>query len=147
MRWDWEVVGWAILALVLIAGEALIPGAALLWLGLAAGVVFIVVLLVPDLPMLAQAALFIVLSFAAVEFYRRKFRVRNERSVAPTLNRRAAQFVGRVFPLHQAIVNGRGRLQVADAYWDVTGPDLPAGSAVRVTGVEPDGMTLVVEAA
>ena len=147
MRWDWEVVGWAILALVLIAGEALIPGAALLWLGLAAGVVFVVVLLVPDLPMLAQAAMFIALSFAAVEFYRRHFRHRGERTVAPTLNRRAAQFVGRVYPLHAAIVNGRGRLQVADAYWDVSGPDLPAGAPVRVTGVEPDGMTLTVEAA
>lgn len=147
MRWDWQVVGWAALALVLIAGEALIPGAALLWLGLAAAVVFVVVLVLPDVPVLVQGALFIGLSFAAVEYYRRHLRGRTLRSTAPTLNRRAAQLVGRVFPLQQAIVNGRGRLQIADAYWDAAGPDLPAGTPVRVTGVDADGMTLLVEPA
>jgi membrane protein implicated in regulation of membrane protease activity len=145
MRWDWQVVGWAILALVLIAGEAVLPGAALLWLGLAAAIVFFVVLLLPDLPVLAQGVLFIVLSFASVEIYRRHFRKRAPVSDAPTLNRRAAQLVGRVVPLERAIVNGEGRVQIADAYWDVRGDDLPAGTPVRIVGV--DGMTLLVERA
>lgn len=143
MRWDWQVVGWAIVALVLIAGETVLPGAALLWLGLAAAVVFFVVLLLPDLPILAQGTLFIVLSFAAVEVYRRHFRKRAPASAAPTLNRRAAQLVGRVVPLERAIVNGEGRVQIADAYWDVRGPDLPAGAAVRI--VDAEGMSLRVE--
>ena len=46
-------------------------------------------------------------------------------------------------PLERAIVQGRGRVQIADAYWDVNGPDLPAGTQVRIVGA--DGMTLVVE--
>ena len=61
------------------------------------------------------------------------------------LNRRAEQLVGRVVPLERAIVNGEGRVQIADAFWDVTGPDAPAGTAVRVIAV--DGMTLRVRPA
>lgn len=145
MRWDWQVVGWAILALVLIAGEAVLPGAALLWLGLAAGVVFFVVLLAPDLPVLAQGVLFVVLSFAAVGIYRRHFRGHLRVSDAPALNRRTAQLVGRVVPLERAIVNGEGRVQIADAYWSVRGDEMPAGTPVRIIGA--DGMTLLVERA
>ena len=45
-------------------------------------------------------------------------------------------------PLERAIVNGRGRVQIADAYWDVSGPELPAGAAVRIVAAH--GMTLEV---
>ena len=63
----------------------------------------------------------------------------------PTLNRRTAALVGQVATLQEPIVDGRGRVQIADAYWDVRGPELPAGVRVRVTGA--DGMALQVEAA
>ncbi|MGH8076368.1 MAG: NfeD family protein, partial [Lysobacter sp.] len=72
------------------------------------------------------------------------FRGRERTSDQPMLNRRAEQLIGRVLPLDRAIVNGAGRVQIADAYWDVVGPDLPTGSVVRVVGV--DGMKLNVEA-
>jgi membrane protein implicated in regulation of membrane protease activity len=36
-------------------------------------------------------------------------------------------------------------VQIADALWDVEGPELPAGAAVRIVGA--DGMTLRVEPA
>ena len=52
--------------------------------------------------------------------------------------------VGVVAPLDQPIANGRGRIKVGDAFWAVTGPDLPAGHAVRVIAV--DGMDLKVVA-
>ena len=45
-----EVIFWAGLALLLIAAEVLAPGVFLLWLGLAAAVVFAVVLLTGSLP-------------------------------------------------------------------------------------------------
>lgn len=140
MRWD--VFAWAALALLLFAAEALAPGAFMLWLGLAAAAVCLLVLLLPGLPLLVQAAAFVVLGFLAVLAYRRWFRDRGRRAHAPTLNRRSAALVGRVVTLEQAIVQGRGRVQIADAYWDVTGPDLPAGTAVRV--VAADAMTLTV---
>ena len=145
MRWD--VFTWAAVALLLFAVETLAPGAFMLWLGLAAVVVFIGVLVVPGIPVLAQVAAFIVLSFISIQVYRTWFRGRGRerQSDQPMLNRRAEQLVGRVMPLEHGIVQGRGRVQIADAYWDVSGPELPAGAPVRIVGV--DGMTLQVEAA
>ena len=143
MRWD--VFAWAALALLLFAAEALAPGAFMLWLGLAAAAVFLGVLLVPGIPMLAQAAAFVVLGFVSVQVYRTWFRGRGRESDQPALNRRSAALVGRVLPLERAIVDGRGRVQIADAYWEVTGPELPAGTHVRIVGG--DAMTLQVEPA
>lgn len=143
MRWD--VVAWAAIALVLIAAETMVPGAFLLWMGLAAAVVFLIVLLLPGLSLLAQVVLFVALSVVAVLLYRKFFRKHERDSDRPLLNRRAAQLVGRAVALDQSIVSGRGRVKLDDAYWVVEGPDLPAGTRVRVIGS--DGMTLRVEAA
>ena len=143
MRWD--VFGWAALALLLFAAEAMAPGAFMLWLGLASAVVFVGVLLVPGIPLLAQVAAFIVLSFVSIQAYRRWFKGREPQGDKPTLNRRTAALVGQVATLHEPIVDGRGRVQIADAYWDVRGPDLPVGARVRITGAE--GMFLHVDLA
>jgi membrane protein implicated in regulation of membrane protease activity len=143
VQWNWETVTWAAVALLLFAAEALAPGAFMLWLGFAAAMVFLLVLLVPGVPMLAQVAVFVVLSFVSIQVYRTWFRGRERKSDQPALNRRAAALIGRVVPLERAIVNGQGRVQIADAYWDVTGPDLPAGTTVRIVAV--DGMTLKVQ--
>ena len=144
MRWDWQVVMWAAAALALFALEALAPGAFMLWFGFAAVAVFLVVL-VFDISLLAQVALFVGLGFVSILVYRNWFRRAPLATDQPTLNRRAEALVGRVVPLERAIVAGQGRVQIADAYWDVAGPDLPAGTPVRV--IASRGMTLHVEPA
>lgn len=143
MRWD--VVAWATITLLLFAAEALAPGAFMLWMGFAAAVVFIGVLLIPGVSLLVQVAAFIVLSFVSIQIYRKWFRHAGRTSDQPLLNRRAEQLIGVVAPLDQAITGGRGRVKLGDAYWVVQGPDLPAGTPVRVIAV--DGMTLKVQAA
>ena len=143
MRWD--VVSWAAIALLLFAAEAMAPGAFMLWMGFAATVVFVGVLLIDDVPVLAQVAAFIVLSFVSIQIYRRWFRKNEPQSDRPHLNQRANTLVGHVAKLDQAIVNGRGRVQIADAFWVVEGADLPAGTPVRVVAV--DGMILKVQEA
>ncbi len=142
MRWD--VFAWGVAALLLFAAEALAPGAFMLWLGFAAAVVFLGVLLVPGTTLLMQAVAFVVLSVISIQVYRTWFRGKQRASDQPLLNRRVAQLVGRVVPLERGIVNGRGRVQIADALWDVVGPELPTGAPVRIVGA--DGMTLRVEA-
>ncbi|MBX9399881.1 NfeD family protein [Lysobacter sp. BMK333-48F3] len=145
MIWNWQTIAWAAIALLLFAAEALAPGAFMLWLGLAAAAVFALVLVFPGLTVLAQVAAFVLLSFVSIQVYRTWFRGRERASDRPLLNRRAEQLVGRVVPLERAIVQGVGRVQIADAFWDVSGPDLPVGTPVRVIGT--DGMNLQVEAA
>ena len=90
-------------------------------------------------------AAFVVLSFLSIQVYRRWFRGREPQGDKPTLNRRAAALVGQVATLRDPIVGGRGRVQIADAYWSVSGPELPAGASVRIVGAE--GMLLQVVAA
>ncbi|MCL7715709.1 NfeD family protein [Stenotrophomonas mori] len=141
----WEVVGWAVLAVVLFAAEAMAPGAFMLWMGFAATAVFLVVWAYDGLAVLMQVVLFVVLSFVSIQIYRTWFRRRARPSDQPLLNRRAEQLVGRVVVLDQAIANGAGRAKVDDAFWVVAGPDLPAGRQVRVVAV--DGMTLKVQEA
>ncbi len=143
MRWD--VFTWAALAFALMAAETLVPGAFLLWLGFAAAAVFLVVLLVPGMSVLMQVGLFIVLSFISVMVYRKCFRGKGRASDQPTLNRRAEQLVGQLAMLALPIIDGEGRVQLGDAFWNVEGPDLPAGTRVRVIATR--GMTLLVEAA
>ena len=63
----------------------------------------------------------------------------------PDLNQRAAQLVGRVVVLEEAIVHGRGKARIGDTVWAVEGADAPAGAQVRVT--EARGTVLRVEPA
>ncbi|NMW25762.1 hypothetical protein HFP05_15750, partial [Rhodanobacter denitrificans] len=55
---------WWILALLLIAGELLLPGYFLLWIGLAAAAMGVVLWVDPTLGLLVQAVLFGLLAFA-----------------------------------------------------------------------------------
>jgi membrane protein implicated in regulation of membrane protease activity len=126
-----ELIVWASVALVLIAAETLIPGAFLLWLGFAAAAVWAVLFFVPLEP-LWQVITFVVLAFVSVGIYVKFVRGQEKESDQPLLNRRGEQLVGQVFLLEQAIVDGRGRLKIGDAFWVAEGPDLPQGQRVRV---------------
>lgn len=136
---------WWILALALFVVELLAPGVFFLWLGLAAVVTGFIALLAPGMGWPADFALFAVLSVVSAVLGRRYWKTKNDESADPTLNQRGAQYIGQVYTLQTAIENGHGRMTVADGSWLVTGPDLPAGAKVRVTGAE--GAKLKVEAA
>ncbi|HSR80429.1 MAG TPA: NfeD family protein, partial [Hyphomicrobiaceae bacterium] len=66
------------------------------------------------------------------------------KSDLPDLNERALQYVGRSLVVEEAIENGRGKVRVGDSVWQAEGPDVPAGSRVKVTGAR--GTVLVVVA-
>ena len=67
------------------------------------------------------------------------------KSDEPNLNRPAAQLVGRVLVLAEAIEGGRGKVRVGDTLWPVEGPDAPAGTEVKVIAAK--GTVLQVEQA
>jgi len=134
---------WLVVAVVLVVIEILAPVAYFLWLGIAAAAVGLVVWLFPALPVLQQFLLFAVLAIAAVTLVKVYFRKHKIATDQPGLNRRGMQYVGRVFTLEAPIVNGIGKLRVDDTTWKIEGADLPAGSHVKVVGV--DGTILRVE--
>jgi len=52
---------------------------------------------------------------------------------------------GRLFPLGERVGGGAGTVRLCDTIWRVTGPDIAAGSKVKV--VRADGAMLTVAAA
>lgn len=134
---------WWIAALVLAAVEALLPGAVAIWFAAAAAVLGTLLVVMP-IPWQLQAVLFGVLSFASLGVWHLYKRRRPETSDLPLLNRRGEQYVGQLAELSEPIVEGRGKVRLGDGYWTVRGPDLPAGSRVRITGSE--GVVLIVTA-
>ncbi|MEP9354590.1 NfeD family protein [Xanthobacter sp. KR7-65] len=134
--WAWFVLGG-----VLLVAEIAVPGAFLLWLGLAALITGALAYVV-DLSWQIEVLLFAALAVMAVMVGRRISPAPGKASDRPFLNRRAEGLVGRVFTLDEPVVGGVGRIRVDDTVWRVEGPDLAAGSDVRV--VSADGATLTV---
>ena len=135
---------WWILAALLAAVEAVAPGIFFIWIGAAAAIVGLAVLILPGMGWEIQVFLFAILAAVAV-FIGRRFVHRRTESRDPALNRRGERYIGRQFTLETAIVNGRGSIKVDDSVWRATGPELPAGRRVKVVGA--DGTVLRVEAA
>lgn len=140
---DIEFWHWWVLGVALIGAEVFAPGFILLWLGVAAGVVGFVLLLVPSLDWRGQLLIFAVLSVVSVLAWRAYQRRNPPASDHPALNRRGEQLIGRRFTLDEPIVNGSGMARIDDTRWKIEGEDLPAGSTVQVVGVE--GTVLKVE--
>jgi hypothetical protein len=141
--WSWWVIG-----LVLLAAELVVPGFFLVWVGLAAIIVGALSLLFWEDAFWGwqlQMLLFAALAVIAAVLGRRYIYNNRDASDEPFLNQRGASLVGRTATLQEPIAEGRGRIRLDDTYWSVMGPNLPAGTQVRV--VASSGRDLVVEAA
>ncbi len=138
--------GWWTAGLVLLIAEMLVPGIFLMWFGLAALLTGIVDVIVPDLDWRWQAIVFSALSVALVFGIRPLVgRSLEHESDRPDLNRRLHSLIGQSARLVKPIENGHGEVRIGDTVWRVTGPDLPAGTRVRVTAVNERAMALTVE--
>jgi inner membrane protein len=139
-QWDWLA-----LAVILLIAEVLVSGGFLLWIGISAALVGVLVWIYPlvitwGIQMLLFSALAIISSICWWAYLKRNPIATDE----PFLNLRSNQYIGRVFELSEPIINGRGKIKSGDSYWTVTGPDLPVGSKVKV--IAADGVVLKVEA-
>ena len=136
-------LSWWILAVLFVIVEILAPGAHFLWLGLAAAAVGFVVLIIPGMGWEFQVTIFAVLSVVSIVAGRSYLRRNPLKTEDSNLNRRGEQYVGRVFTLAEPIVNGTGKIVVDDTTWRIEGDDLPAGTKVRITGVDGTSLTVV----
>ena len=135
--WHWWVFG-----IVLIILELFVPGAFFLWLGISASVVGVLMWLMPDMSWEYQWLIFALFSVVSIVLWRTFMLKRPSPSDHPTLNRRGEQYIGRVFTLNEAIVDGVGKIRVDDTMWKISGEDCPVGSKVKV--VETEGAVLKV---
>lgn len=129
--WHWWALGGVLGVL-----EILAPGFVLIWLGLAALLVGALLLAWPDMSFTYQLLAYAGFSVLSVFIWFYWVRMMPAETDKPALNRRAEQLVGRRGPIVEPIVNGRGRIKLGDGTWSVTGPDLPAGHMVEITGAE-----------
>jgi len=138
---------WWIFAAFCLSLELVVAGVLFLWIGLAAGVVGVVAMLIPGMEWEVQVLLFAALAVLSTVIGRRIWRPGSVVSDHPHLNRRAHRHVGRVVTLTTDLEDGQARVRVGDSEWsaEVEGSPLahlPRGSHVRVTGVR--GSVLMV---
>jgi len=111
-------------------------------MGIAAGLVGLVLVIAPSMGWEYQIILFAVMSVVSIVVWRIYQERHPTPTDKPTLNMRGQQYVGRVFTLSEAIVNGVGKIKVDDTMWKIAGEDCAAGARVKVTEV--DGAILKV---
>ncbi|WP_417584322.1 NfeD family protein [Pelagibacterium sp.] len=143
-----ENAGWAwlIFGLVLLGIELVAPGVFMVWLGGAALLTGLTVFQA-GIGWPVQWGVFGVLSVALVVgwlAYSKRRHGGAPPSDDPLINARTARLLGRETVLVDPISDGVGRVRIDDTLWRVTGPELPAGSHVRITGAR--GGLLDVEA-
>ena len=138
--WHWLGLGALLLLL-----EVLTPGFVFIWLAVAAGLIGILLWLLPllawQVQLLAFAAL-AVLCVGAWFGWRRRMSAGQD---AAGLNNRMQNYVGTEAMLVEPIGPGHGRVRIGDSTWLAAGPDLPAGSRVRIVGAR-GALLLVAQA-
>ncbi len=141
--WHWMAFG----VLVMLV-EVLVPGVIFLWLGIAAVITGLLLAAIPSMSWEIQAVLFAVLSVVAIFIGRRVVSARQAPTDHPTLNKRGQTMLGSHHILDTATAGGRGRIRAGDTVWLFAvrpeGQELAEGT--RVTVVDADGTTLIVEA-
>ena len=134
---------WLILAVAFAGIEMLTPGFFFIWLGGAALVLGLIVLVIPSMSWEVQLILFALFSGLSVLGWYKFGRKLTIATDDVSLNRRGDSLVGRTGQLCEPIVNGRGRVKIDDSVWSAEGDDAPDGAKVLVTGVR--GAVLSVE--
>ena len=136
--WHWWVIG-----IILIILELFAPGAFFLWMGIAAGLVGLILVIAPEMPWQYQFIVFAVVSVVSIVVWRNYLKKHPTETDRPTLNMRGEQYVGRIFTLTEPVVNGVGKIKVDDTMWKIEGADCDVGAKVKVT--KTDGAVLKVE--
>jgi membrane protein implicated in regulation of membrane protease activity len=142
--WNWMVLGFLLLVMEVVA-----PGIFMLWIGIAAlliGTISLQLWGAAFWTWQVQVLAFLLLSLLSAYIGKRIADERKGDTDQPLLNRRGAQMVGRTATLAEPIRDGHGRIRLGDTLWRVSGPDLPAGTRVRVVSAADTDLELTVEA-
>lgn len=138
--------GWWILGLALLGAEVFAPGVYLLFFGIAALVIGLNALIVPDLSWQSQVIGFAVVS-AAVTLAGHRWYGQRRSPAGPQAepNRGTDRLIGRQATVSEAISGGRGRIAIEDGWWIAEGPDLAVGTRVRIVGAQGSVLRVAAE--
>ena len=77
-------------------------------------------------------------------YFWREYRVQQQdQQSASSPLRTGERYIGQVIVLTDAMREGSDQVRLGERRWKLRGPDVPAGTRVRVTGV--DGTVLIVD--
>tara|TARA_R110002110_G_scaffold260260_1_gene475933 strand:- start:121640 stop:122116 length:477 start_codon:yes stop_codon:yes gene_type:complete len=141
--WEIDFWHWWAFAVALIVIEVFATSTLLLWPGISAAILGLVVLIRPDFDWRYQMLLFAVLSVISTVLWLRWLRMRPIESDHPTLNTRGRSYVGRRITLSEPLNDGRGRVRIDDTWWQVSA-DSALDKGVEIEVTDTDGATLIV---
>lgn len=133
---------WLIAALALGLAELVIPGVFAVFLAIAAGIVGLTLLALPELPVAVQITAFAAWSIVSVLIGRRWYRDYPVETSDPQLNDRAARMIGQVVVVEQRVDAEGGRVRVGDGSWPARGAPADPGARVRISAIR-DGVAIV----
>ena len=133
---------WFIIAVCLYLMELAAPGVHFMWFGVAATIMGGLMLAYP-LSIELQLVAFAIIAILTILIARPLWQNDATKTDVPSLNERGHSYVGRTVVVEVPIADGRGKVRVGDTLWSATGPDLPAGTRVKITGVDGTVLTVV----
>jgi len=138
--WFWFIAG-----LILAGLEIVAPGIYLLWMGLGAIIVGLVLALMPDLATSWQLVLFALLMLCSISL---GFLVQRRGSARPDqhLNQELQGLIGKHFVSATDFRAGEGRIHVADTtYGALSEDDIKAGEVVKAVGLVEGKIKVILE--
>ncbi len=131
---------WAILGVVLVSAELIVPAFVLVWFGLGALVVAGLVAAFPDVGLITQLLVWIVASVALVLLWFKVFKphqhkILSGRSSAEAIGE-VGLLVGNVAPFQKSKVRFQTPLIGSDVWECVADQEIKAGTRVKVVSVE-----------
>ncbi len=136
---------WWVLAAVLLVLEIMLPGVVFLFLAVGAAASGLLLVVMSGASLEAQLGVFAVFSVVSAIVLRPLLRRLQVKEPASNLNALGSALVGKVFVLDSPLLGGHGRVKLGDGSWSIAGPDMAAGTPVRVAAV--NGTELTVEPA
>lgn len=136
--WHWLAAAVLLVIVEMLLGTSFF----MLWLGASAAAIALIMWIYPSLLWEAQFLIFAAVSAISLLYWYWHLKKSKQATEPNNLNRRNEQYVGRTVTIDEPIVNGRGKIHIDDSFWRIEGPDMPAGTQIKIIGV--DGVVLKV---
>lgn len=136
---------WIAFGCILLSAELLGAAGYMLWLGLSAIIVGVLLVLVPfswQIQWLTFAALSLMTTYL---WWKRQSKADNQDDEQRDLNQKSKQMIGKIVRLEEDVVVGANRIKIGDSTWSAhSNAAITAGSLVKITAM--DGILLTIEA-